>query len=116
MMGYYLALSKFHPGHKTQLLKKSLALSVLAHGFFNFFLITNLGFYSVFMIGFFFFVSIMWYSDRKNLTLYIESKGKTLIVPPFLAEQLEVEILLGKGVSQERYLEKLWGLLMNKKD
>lgn len=114
IMGYYLSLAKFHVAYRFKFLRSGLIASVLAHGFFNFFLITDMGIYSVIMLTVFLVIVLHWYNDRKNLELYITSKDKTLVVSPFLAEKLEKEIFALGSASQETYLDKLWGLLMSK--
>ena len=112
IMGYYLSLAKFYEKLHTYFVWRALLASFLIHGLFNFFLIIQLGFYSLFMLIFLLVAAVLWYNDRKNLELRITIGDKTLIVPPFLAEKLEFDIWKGKKVSREDYLEKLWNILL----
>lgn len=112
VMGYYLSLGKFYEKLHTHFIWRALFASVLIHGLFNFFLIVNLGFYSVFMLVFLLVATLLWYNDRKNLELRITSGDQTLVIPPFLAEKLELEVWKSKHASQAEYLDKLWGILL----
>ncbi|MDP1689111.1 MAG: PrsW family intramembrane metalloprotease [bacterium] len=112
VMGYYLSLAKFYEKLHTHFVWRALIASFLIHGLFNFFLIIQLGFYSLFMLVFLLVAAVLWYNDRKNLELRITMGDKTLVVPPFLAEKLEFDIWKGKKVSREDYLEKLWNILL----
>jgi len=112
VMGYYLSLAKFNESLRRRLAWRALFASILIHGLFNFFLIINLGFYSVFMLVFLLIAALLWYNDRKNLELRIRGGDRTLVVPPFLAERLELEVWKSKHSSQADYLDRLWNILL----
>lgn len=112
VMGYYLSLGKFYEKLHTHFIWRALIASILIHGLFNFFLIINLGFYSIFMLAFLTVVALVWYHDRKNLELRIVAGDQTLVVPPFLAEKLELEVWKSKHASRAEYLDRLWNILL----
>lgn len=116
VMGYYLSLGKFYDKLHSHFVWRALLASVLVHGLFNFFLIVKLGFYSLFMLISLLVTAILWYNDRKNLELRINSGDQTIVVPPFLAEKLELEVWKSKHTSQADYLEKLWNILLDTDD
>ncbi len=113
VMGYYLSLSKFYDKLHTHFYFRALLASVLVHGLFNFFLIIKLGFYSLFMLLALLIATILWYNDRKNLELHITGGDKTIVVPPFLAEKLELEVWKSKHSSRADYLDNLWNILLD---
>lgn len=113
IMGYYLSLGKFYERLHTHFVWRALFASILIHGLFDFFLIVQLGFYSLFMLIFLLAAAIIWYNDRKNLELRIISGDQTIIVPPFLAERLELEVWKSKHTSQAEYLDRLWSILFD---
>lgn len=116
VMGYYLALGKFYDKLRSNFIWRALIASILIHGLFNFFLIIKLGFYSLFMLASLLIAVVLWYNDRKNLELHIMSGDQTIVVPPFLAEKLELEVWKSKHSSSSDYLEKLWNILLETDD
>lgn len=107
VMGYYLALAKFNKSYQQYFLRKGFLISFIIHGFFNFFLIINLGLLSVSILIFFLAFTLIWYNTKKNLEVYIFIEGKKLTVPPLWAERAELETLLSKNKASIEYFKQL---------
>ncbi len=107
IMGYYISLAKFNKLYQYSFLRKGFATSLIVHGFFNFFLIINLGVSSAFMLIAILIVTLIWYNNKKNLELYLYIDSKKLIAPPFLADRIELETLLSKQKAPAEYFRQL---------
>lgn len=107
IMGYYLSLAKFNKFYQHHFLRKGFLISFTIHGFFNLFLIINLGFLSILILISFLIVTLIWYNTKKNLEVYIFIEGKKLTVPPLWAERIELETLLSKRKASADYFRQL---------
>lgn len=115
VMGYYLSLAKFNRLFQNQFARKAFLANLVIHGFFNFFLIINLGGFSVLILISILIIIIIWYSAKKNLELYVLVEGKKMARPPFWASRLELETLLSKQKASDKHFEELLRLFPPKK-
>lgn len=107
IMGYYIALAKFHRLYRPRFLKLAYITSILVHGLFDFLLIVYLGPISVFLLVAFLAVALVWYSDRRSLELDIAINLATSMERPFLARQDELEIILSKQSATKEAFQKI---------
>ncbi|MBI4127445.1 MAG: PrsW family intramembrane metalloprotease [Parcubacteria group bacterium] len=96
VMGYYLALAKFHRMYTSHFRWLAWRAPILTHGGFNFLLLINVGAVSVVLLMALLIVVLLWYRQRKNLEMHVSVGGYSMIVAPWLAERIELEVLLAK--------------------
>lgn len=68
-MGYYFAMAKFEPQHRTKSLLKAFFVTWLIHGVFDFILLAD---FKYFMVLFLPFVIIMWINGLKKIKSHLE--------------------------------------------
>ena len=97
VMGYFMSLARFHALYRPRFLRISFFTSILIHGFFNLFLISSLGVWSVLLMAVFLIIVLTWYNDRRNIEVNIDTAFATRKDPPFLAIEHELEAIFSKN-------------------
>lgn len=106
IMGYYLALAKFHKTYAREFLTKGFITVVLIHGVFNFAFFLQQTFFAIALISISLVVVMKWYQDR----IHFQSKrGRQFLgsFPPFLSERHEIESVLFKNNVTYNIIKKL---------
>lgn len=106
VMGYYLALARFHKLYRVFLLPRALLAPLLLHSAYNFFIVFQLPWVS---IAFLIVISLLvykWYKTRKNFELQVTQRQIPIIFP-FLAEKQETDVFLTKEKIAFDFLKKL---------
>lgn len=112
---YYISLATFHKFYRRYFLRAALIASILLHGIFNFFLIINLGFYSVLLIFALLIIVLVWYNEKNVLVIGISRFDLRLNTPQFFTEKSEVEALLSKNKSPSKMYRMLLELFPHKR-
>ncbi len=107
VLGYYVGLSHFHRLYRGRFIRNGLILAILIHGLFNFFLLINIGFYSIIIVILSLLFMMKWYRDRKNLESYIVEGKYEMIRPPLFSERPEFESILAKNQVTYAVIKKL---------
>lgn len=107
ILGYYIGLSHFYRLYRGRFIRNGLIISIFIHGLFNFFLLVNIGFYSVILVVISLLFIMKWYRDRKNIETYIVEGQYELIRPPFFSERPEFESILAKNQVSYAIIKKL---------
>ena len=95
MLGYYLALAKFHKLYQGFFQKRGLITIILLHGFFNFSLLTQAFSYTIGVVIIAFVVLMKWMIDRRDFETYIIKK-KLPISAPLFSSKAEIDTFLTK--------------------
>ena len=106
IMGYYLALAKFHKTYQNEFLIKGIVTPALVHGLFNFAFFLQQAFFAISMIVISLIIIMKWYQDR----IHFQSKfGPEFLgsFPPFLPERHEIEDILYKNKVTFNIIKKL---------
>lgn len=107
ILGYYVGLGHFYRLYRGKFIRNGLILAILIHGFFNFFLLVDVGFYSIIIVVASFLFMMKWYRDRKNLEAYIVQGKYEMIRPPLFSERPEFESILAKNQVTYAVIKKL---------
>lgn len=107
IMGYYIGLSRLYRLHSRYLLRKGIFLAVMMHGIFNFFLLVNLGFFSIAVLIVLLWFMIKWGRDRENLEFLINAEQYENIFVPVFSEKKEFESFLFRHKIRYDVIKKL---------
>jgi len=107
IMGYYFGLSNFYKLYSRRFLREGILLAIFVHAIFNFFLLINLGFFSITVLIIFLLLMFKWYQDRRNLENYIIKGQLGFIHPPLFSERSEFESILAKNKVTYEFIKKL---------
>mgnify|MGYP000448040705 CR=1 FL=1 len=114
LMGYYLALARFHKLYKTSLLKKAFFFPLLIHAFFNFFILSGSFYLSIVLLSFSVFIFWKWYSDRKIFEKNLQTK-KLPLSRPFLSKKEELDVYFSKEKIPFEFIKRSGFLPKGKK-
>lgn len=95
VMGYYLALAKFHKLYQKFFLKTGLLSVILLHGFFNFSIMTQVFYYTLGFLLAAFIILIKWMVDRRDFATFL-IKGQSPVFAPLFAKKQEIDTFLSK--------------------
>jgi len=107
IMGYYLSLAKFHRLYQPFFFKNALITCIVAHGLFNFLLVTYYGYLSIIFIVIILFIVLRWYDDRRNIEVELPEKILANGQSPFLAHKYEVETILTSQNMPMSFFQKI---------
>ena len=84
IMGYYIGLSRLYRLHSGYFIRKGVLVAIVLHGIFNFFLLINLGFFSIGVLIILLWLMIKWGRERESLESLINAgKYQNVFVPVF---------------------------------
>lgn len=69
-MGYFFALAKFEPQHKTQYLWKAFLVPWILHGIYNLIILLASYYYMLFLFPF---IIYLWYTGLKRIKIHLET-------------------------------------------
>jgi len=107
IMGYYIGLSQLYRLHKNYLLRRGFLLATAIHGAFNFFLLINLGFFSIAVLIVLLWFMIKWGRDRENLESFIHKQEYGKIFVPVFSGKKEFESFLFRYRIRYNVIKKL---------
>ena len=125
IMGYYLSLARLNRFYQSYFWQKGFLISLMIHGFFNFFLINNFGFFSVLILIVILIFTLYLYNNKQNLVKYIEnnillteytklgSEGLSSI--PSLSDRIEAETIFSRLNAPAEYFRQLLKIFPQKK-
>ena len=106
IMGYYIALAKFHKTYKNEFLIKGFVTVALIHGIFNFASFLQQTFFSITLLAITLLFVMKWYQDRFHFQS-LAGKEFAGSFPPFLSERHEIEGVLFKNNVTYKVIRKL---------
>lgn len=107
IMGYYFGLARFYKLYGRHFLIEGFFFAVFIHAIFNFFLLANLGAFSIAVLIIMLLLMFKWYQDRRNLEFYVASGLPEFVRPPFLTERAEFESILAKNKVTYEFIKRL---------
>jgi RsiW-degrading membrane proteinase PrsW (M82 family) len=107
IMGYYIGLSRLYRLHSRYLLRKGIFMAIIMHGVFNFFLLINLGFFSIGVLIVLLWLMIKWGRDRESLESFINAEQYQNIFIPVFSGKKELESFLFRHRIRYDVIKKL---------
>lgn len=107
IMGYYIGLSRLYRLHSGHFIRKGLIIAIAMHGVFNFFLLINLGFFSIGVLVVLLWLMIKWGRERESLESLINAEKYQNIFVPVFSGKKEFESFLFQHKIRYDVVKKL---------
>lgn len=107
IMGYYIGLSRLYKMNSRYLIRRGVFIAIIMHGIFNFFLLIDLGFFSIGILIILLWFMIKWGRDRESLESFINAEQYQNIFVPVLSGKKELESFLFRHRIRYDVIKKL---------